>query len=171
MILSEAIEALSRDRDVFLEEVRALGEEGENPPPGGGWSAVQVAQHLMLAEEAFLAALATEAPLARRPIRDRLGALVVWAVFRMGLRVSIPLSRLDPTPPLPFSRVEARWREVGERMDTVLRGRLGGDLRQPVVRHPVSGPLDLVELVEFLRSHIRHHRRQLRRLAGRPSKG
>ncbi|TVR54753.1 MAG: DinB family protein [Gemmatimonadales bacterium] len=164
MTPSEALKALSRDREAFLEEVRALGEEGTKPPPGGGWSAVQVAQHLMLAEDAFLSALASGAPLARRPIRDRLGALAVWVVFRLGLRVSIPTSRVDPTPPLPFSQVEARWREVGERVDADLRGRLGGDLRQAVVRHPVSGPLDLMELVEFLRSHIRHHRRQLRRL-------
>jgi hypothetical protein len=166
MTPSEAIKALSRDRDAFLDEVRALGEEGAEPPPGGGWSAVQVAQHLMLAEEAFLSALASDGPLARRPFRDRLGVLVVWVVFRMGLRVSIPTSRVDPTPPLPFTRVEDRWREVGERLDADLRGRMGGDLRQPLVRHPVSGPLDLMELVEFLRSHIRHHRRQLRRLDG-----
>jgi len=164
MTPSEALKALSRDREAFLEEVRALGEEGTKPPPGGGWSAVQVAQHLMLAEEAFLSALASDEPLPRRPIRDRLGAMVVWMVFRMGLRVSIPISRLDPTPPLPFSQVEVRWREAGERLDADLRGRLGGDVGRPVVRHPVSGPLGLMGLVEFLRSHLRHHRRQLRRL-------
>jgi hypothetical protein len=167
MTPSEAINALFRDRIAFMDEVRALGEEGTRPPPGGGWSAVQVAQHLMLAEDAFLSALASDPPQDRRRLRDRLGALAVWLVFRMGLRVSIPTSRVDPTPPLPFRQVELRWREVGERMDASLRGRLGGGPRQVVVRHPVSGPLDLLGLVAFLRSHIRHHRRQLRRLDGR----
>jgi hypothetical protein len=96
--------------------------------------------------------------------RDRVGALAVWFVFRLGLRVSIPTPRVDPTPPLPLREVDARWTTVGDRLDALLRERGREAPDRPLVRHPVAGPMDQRRLVAFLRAHIRHHRRQLERI-------
>jgi hypothetical protein len=162
--MSDPVADLTSDRAAFLAEVRSLGEAAMVGPEGGGWSPSQVAQHLMLAEEGFLAALTAEKPLAGPRIRDRVGALAVWFVFRLGLRVSIPTPRVDPTPPLPLREVDARWTTVGDRLDALLRERGREAPDRPLVRHPVAGPMDQRRLVAFLRAHIRHHRRQLERI-------
>ncbi len=164
--MRDPVAALTSDRAAFLEAVRSLGGAAQRPPSEGGWSPSQVAQHLMLTEEGFLAALSAEKPLKGPRIRDRVGALVVWTVFRLGLRVSIPTPRVDPTPALSFQEVEARWIAAGRRLDALLRERGGSSPRRLLVRHPVSGPMDQRRLVSFLRAHMRHHRKQVERLTG-----
>jgi hypothetical protein len=164
---TELIDSLRGERGAFLTEVHALGDRASRTPEGGGWSAVQVAQHLMLAETAFLEAVESGRPVRRRPIRDALGSAAVKAAFRVGLRVRIPTPRVDPDPPLPLPEVERRWRDVAERLDRTLRERARRAPREPVIRHPIAGPFAPDAAARFLRSHIRHHRRQLRRLEGR----
>ncbi|CAN5624100.1 hypothetical protein BH23GEM11_BH23GEM11_01000 [soil metagenome] len=138
------------------------------PAAGGGWSAVQVLQHLLLVEELVLSGLdgTTERGRGtpRKTLRDRVGGLAVSLVFLLRIRVRMPTRRVDPDPALPFAEVEERWSTVGLDLARRLRQANAEEPARTVLRHPVSGPLSAAQTSAFLLAHMRHHERQLQRI-------
>jgi hypothetical protein len=157
----------------LLDEVRSRPERvrEEARAPGGGWTPSQVLQHLYLVESLLLSWLTGERARPPRPgartVRHRLGGVVVYLVFRLGLRVRMPTRRVNPDPPLPFPELEARWPPVARDLRTRLEAARASAPREPVLNHPVAGPLDPDGAARFLLDHMRHHQRQLRRILDR----
>jgi uncharacterized damage-inducible protein DinB len=159
-------------RTHLLERVRALPPEGrERRAPGGqGWTAEQVLQHLYLSEGLVLKTLDASSPRgaqARPSLKHRMGRLLVALVFRLGIRVRAPTTRVLPEPALPLSEVEAAWAPVSRALRERLEEAHRTSPRAAVMRHPVSGPMDASGAARFLLDHMRHHQRQLDRILGR----
>lgn len=127
-----------------------------------------MAQHLCLVEELTLAQMRTPLDPARstRTLRQRLGGLVVWALFTVGIRVRIPTRRVAPEPSVPFEESAARWLRAGAGIRELALEVTEPD--RPVMVHPVSGPLTTKQALDFLLIHLRQHRRQLRRIMAHP---
>ena len=182
----QVMEELDEIRTRLLAIVRAHPESVREATraPGGGWTPTQVLQHLYLVEALMLAGLEAQPtgsadrsagqpaggsenrPASRgtRSLRHRLGGLAVHLVFRLGLRVRMPTHRVNPEPPLPFSEVEERWVPVARKLRSRLEEARVSAPGAPVMRHPVSGPLDPDEAASFLLKHMRHHEAQLQRI-------
>ena len=182
----QAMEELDEIRTRLLAIVRAQPESVRDATraPGGGWTPTQVLQHLYLVEALMLAGLeaqptgsADRSPgqpaggsehrpprWGRRTLRHRLGGMTVHLVFRLGLRVRMPTQRVNPEPPLPFPEVEELWVPVARRLHSRLEEARVSTPGAPVMRHPVSGPLDPDEAASFLLKHMRHHEAQLQRI-------
>lgn len=133
-------------------------------PPSGGWSPLQLAEHLALVELSCVKALprklfaepAGEELLAAT--RPREEGLVTW--FETGKK------RVAPDFVTPTNQ----WSSAAEVMAAFTSHRASNvetfqngpeDLRAYAFAHPILGPLDGYQWAVFLAEHVRRHLRQL----------
>lgn len=172
--IAELRERLEATTTGFLNEVEAMNEEQRHcRPASGGWTALEVTEHLTLAEESILEAVKRRRDdperhrRSRRRLRDRFFRGVMNVVLGLGIKVKAPSKKMEPdreVPPKPFDELRDAWlgyrSEIESRIDQIPPDQLGHDL----FRHPVAGPLDVAQGIQFLIDHITHHRRQLGRI-------
>lgn len=130
------------------------------------WSLGEVAHHLLLVEQGVLQVLSDERRQhpGRRTILNRIGSVAVRVVFALGIRVKVPIRSVVPTGDVPLNEVKQQWNDTRAGIRVYLEGVASPTLRQPLLRHPVSGPMDVSQGLVFLRRHFDHHLRQVARM-------
>lgn len=141
-----------------LSETEALWRPAE-----GGWSARDVLEHLLITEELVLA---------QYPARGTPRVLREWWLVRLmtlasagGLRVRMPLRALAPTGQISVPDAAARWHAARARLRAEAATAATAASPVALLHHPAAGPFSWAGGLDFLTAHIRHHERQLRRLA------
>ena len=159
--VADAVHGLTPDQEAFR-------------PAPGEWSAPQVVEHLVLAEHAGINRIWRAAEGVRR-------GQPVWRgePVHRGLPIEAVIARTWPeraeAPPwvVPTAGgplaywVACLWacQPVLEALGEALRG---VDLAEVIFPHPISGPLDGRQRLEFLRWHLDHHRRQIEDIVAAP---
>ena len=88
--------------------------------------------------------------------------------FGLRRRIKVPLQTIVPLGGVTLADLAKRWEEAQEAMRTAL-GRFGeGDWDRPMMRHPLLGPLTPAEGLTFIRWHMGHHRKQMKRIRRSP---
>lgn len=154
----------------FVELTEGLGPERRHwAPDSATWSALQIVEHLVLAEESVGR---PDAGAVHRPV-----AFPFWLVPRPLLRrfilralnndVALPLPApgLDPTGLVPFDQLLARWATV---RDTAREAIETHSERARLYWHPVLGAIDALAMLELANCHHAYHLRQLKRLLQLP---
>jgi uncharacterized damage-inducible protein DinB len=130
----------------------------------GRWSILMVLEHVVIAEEMVLADIqdGRAGPTGTAPKSPEAFHMVI-KVLEKDIPVEVPLPELEPTGAVSLDDLIIRW----EAARTGLRQALGKippeTLTVPICRHPVAGPMDARETLEFLAVHLDHHRRQIQR--------
>jgi hypothetical protein len=159
--------SIDRQRAALLAEVTALTADQRTwRSAPDAWSAVDVIEHLVLAEQVVLGDLETAAtrPDAPRQLRHRVRAVIVWVVLRFGIRVSIPAEAMRPVGTTSFETLQVMWDAQHRALRTFVEGLDAAGVQRHVFRHPISGPLSVVQALRLLSAHLTTHQRQLRRL-------
>lgn len=130
------------------------------------WSALEVFEHLLLAEQEVLGDLATAA--ARdaqdRTIVDRLRAGIVWLVLRLGVRVRVPSIAMRPTGQRSLEELQDLWTARHRALRILATGLDRRGLRRRIFRHPIAGPLHMTQALRLMTAHLLTHQRQLQRI-------
>jgi hypothetical protein len=131
----------------------------------GRWSILMVLEHVVIAEEMVLADVqAGRAGPAGTAPKSKEAFHMVIKILEKDIPVEVPLPELEPTGTVSLDDLIVRW----EAARTGLRQALGKippeTLTAPICRHPVAGPMDARETLEFLTVHLDHHLRQIRRI-------
>lgn len=131
------------------------------------WSLLQVAQHVLSAEQRSVGVLLEQdgRPNDRRTLRQRVFYVLVWVVMKTGLKVKNP-TRVNPDDTLTLEEIRTQWSELRGRLKAHLQPLETADLGRAAFKHPISGPFDLEEGLLFLDRHTRHHLKQLERIQG-----
>ncbi len=165
--LQAHFDALEKRRQDFLTALeRCTPEQRSFQPEAGEWSLGEVAHHLLLVEQGVLGVLADggRAPTGRRRIRDWIGSAAVRLVFALGIRVKVPVRGVRPKAGVPLEEVRRQWDDTRAALVVYLESITESALRKPVLRHPISGPMDVLQGLVFLGRHFDHHLRQARRI-------
>jgi hypothetical protein len=161
------LEAITAQRTTLLADVAALtpAQRTWRGAPHA-WSAVDVIEHLVLAEQVVLGDLATAADRADMPRRvvHRVRSVMVWLVLRLGVRVSVPAEAMRPTGSASFEVLRERWDAQHRALHAFVGGLDAAGLRRRVFRHPIAGPLDVPQALRLLSAHLSTHQRQLARI-------
>lgn len=173
--LDPLLAQLAERRQRLLGELATLSHATLNRrPDADSWSLLQVAEHLELVESAMLGTMrqtrATGRTLRRRP-KNYLGYAIFRVVMATGIRVRVP-GRVQTivTPPDStgdLDAIAARWAQTADALEAHVRGCGPDELRRFVALHPITGPLTPRQVLLFLRRHLDHHRRQIRRIRAR----
>jgi hypothetical protein len=160
-------------RRLVEQKAALLAEVGEWPaqlrarrPADGGWSALQVLDHLVRTEAEICGVVAKRlGDPARIGLRDKVGFAFVERVFRSRRRVKVP----EPVKEIILPREELELLEIAARWDAArvelarvaceAEGCHGG-----VFRHPVGGWMTFEQVLRFFSVHMVHHGYQLERI-------
>jgi len=165
--LQRRMERLDASRAAFLATAGRFSDEQRvfRPAPDA-WSALEVTEHLVLAEEKSVLGMETLTP--PSPTVTPLAHLrmaLVRLVMRTDLRVKVPTRRVLPTGSIPLEELSSRWMASRERLSAFLEGITAADLGLARFRHPIGGWVGASVGAAFLADHIDHHHRQLGRIA------
>lgn len=134
------------------------------------WTIPQVVDHVVRVERAVLAGARKPGVNRARWKRDLRKRILMWSVFTLGVRISVPRRVQHVAPDRDVTLDDARrswidvrtaWREF---LETILPDQLG----QLAIRHPLAGPFGYGEVLGFLNGHLRHHTRQIHRIRRSP---
>jgi hypothetical protein len=130
------------------------------------WCALDVLEHLLLAEQVVLGDVATAAArVAMVPTNaERFRAAIVWLVLRLGIRVRVPAEAMRPSRQGSFEELRTQWDAQHAALRQFATGLDARGRARRVFRHPIAGPLTTGQALQLLSAHLRTHQRQLDRL-------
>ncbi|MFL5496695.1 MAG: DinB family protein [Gemmatimonadales bacterium] len=158
---------LERQRAALLRELHGMrpARLAFHPSPGK-WSALDLVEHLVLAEEAVLRGIPDRPP--TRSLADGARAAMVlpllYLTFARGVRLRAPTRDVLPVGGSSLPQLEARWTRARANLRAVLQLMGPEDLSRPFFRHPVIGWLTTLEGLGFLERHAAHHLQQVKRV-------
>ena len=159
---------LERQKQTMLAELAPWPMERTSLRPGPAeWSALDVLDHLIKVEIAFLRSVRKHLPNGH-PItaRERLQTMLVISLMKSPLRVKVPAASKMVLPDLESdpSGMAARWSLVRSDIGSLLQSIQPEQLRCGLFRHPVGGWMAIPNALAFLSAHLSHHRYQIRRI-------
>jgi hypothetical protein len=166
-ILRSRFDELERQRRAVMDELLLHSPAQLQFRPGpGAWSLAELMQHLVLVEESTLEFLRSKPP---RPASTRtLAHRLRWAMFATvaprSIRVRVPVAAVKPVGDVPVDALVVRWEAAREQLGAYLDGITISQLPMVVMKHPIGGPLPVIETLEFIRLHLVHHGHQIRRI-------
>lgn len=156
---------------------RLLGEMGAMSatqrgyrPTEDAWSANEVAHHLLKVQQMSLSAIEEwrDKPARPRSLKQKIARVAVAAVLRFGIRVRNPAPPTSPDREITFEELEPSWAAERARVKRLLDSLDDAALAKAGMKHPVAGPLNVGESLDFVACHLEHHLRQLERLRSDP---
>lgn len=169
MTFGDRIRRLEDQKAAMVAEVSAWPEEVRSwRPADGGWTALQVLDHLVRTETGIcgVATKRFEQPV-RIGLRDRVGFKFVHAVFRTRRRVKVPESVgrfINPGQELELAEIVSRWDVGREELARLAAHVEQAACRGGLFKHPVSGWISFEQMLRFFSVHLLHHEFQLERI-------
>ena len=167
MTVEERIRRLEQQKGMVLATVQGWPAELlAARPADGGWTGLEVLDHLVRTESGICGVVARGLATPQRiSLRDRVGFLFVERVFLSRRRVKVPASVEEfilPGEGLELEEIAARWERARialARVACEAEGCRGG-----VFRHPVSGWMNFEQVLRLFSAHLVHHEYQLERI-------
>ena len=139
-------------------------------PADGGWSALQVMNHLILAEEGSLKYVKKK--LSFDPKLEKAGFFSAWRIFLLDFFFKLPFKYKAPpgvgNDALPaesdFKEVSERWRSGRKALREYLDSLSPDLLKMSIYKHPFAGRMSLEGMVQFFDGHFERHRKQIVRV-------
>jgi uncharacterized damage-inducible protein DinB len=161
--IQSRFEALEREKTGFIAELERYSslQLAFRPAPNA-WSMLEVAQHLIISERGIVGS-GRSAQLGPITWRSKLAFGAITALFRAGVRVpTVPAA--VPKEKRSLEAVRADWTDARDRLRLLLEPLESAALERPAFVHPVAGTISLAQGMEFMVTHITHHRPQLERV-------
>ena len=168
--LQRRLQRLAAGLDTLLQQLEAYDDEQLNRQPGPGrWSAMQVVQHLMLAEKLSQQYLRKKqsVPAGQLPaagIGTHWRRLLVWIFLYLPLKRKAPAMVAEEAMPAyaPLAATAEAWRQQRAELALLLAA-LNPDIHHKAFyRHPVAGLMTTAGMLDFFIWHFERHLRQLR---------
>ena len=171
--LDRRLKKMDQRLESLLNQLSAYDHTQLNRKPAdGGWSALQVMNHLILAEEGSVKYVKKK--LSFDPQLEKAGFFSAWRIFLLDFYFKLPFKYKAPPgvgdDALPaesdFKEVSDRWVSSRKALRDYLEG-LPPDLFQmSVYKHPFAGRMSLESMVQFFDGHFERHRKQIERVVG-----
>ena len=138
----------------------------EARPESGGWSVLEIVEHLLLSEESVMKNVDRPELLRprRRSLRARIGYAAVLGILASPFKVRVPSPDMKPSGGRSFDELRSAWEESHRALRRHVVAEGEGEVSGAVFVHPVSGPLTTRQAVRMLRVHLERHERQIRRI-------
>jgi uncharacterized damage-inducible protein DinB len=171
MQLIERFTRIEQKRAVLLDELSSLGPDrlAAHPVPGK-WSILENVEHMVLAEEDVVGDFAAldELPERSRRLQNRGLRIVVMFILRFGIPVRAPSRAMLPTGERTLDELRPAWEDNHRRLRAFLAGLDRAGANRAIFRHPVCGPLTVVQGIRMMDVHLARHTGQIGRLLRLP---
>lgn len=165
-----ALELLELAKSAALQLMHGVPEEWSSAKPAdGGWSAIQVYQHILFSEMGTLGYMKKKTSSgfeALDKISDQEQAAGQKLVDRLksNERYAAPAILPEPDGEERLEEIELRWKNLRSELDAFVESLDEGFYNRLVFKQPAAGMISLMDTLKFLTEHIHHHIPQLARL-------
>lgn len=160
--ICQCIKSLDQQRCALLDQLESADEAKlMHKPKPEDWSALGIAQHLMLSEHFMLENLPDHSTL--KPKKTSLKGKLMYPVATFVLNKNISVSappQVTPDDSLSLSELRQKWDESQAWLKTLSQCD-AAELEQALINHPILGPLPTLKLVQFIQTHFDYHNRQI----------
>lgn len=160
---------LVKAREEFLEAFKDLSDDQQRSQPQDAWSANQVLEHILIAETGTLGYMKKKSS-SGCDILEKTGeehiqkSKAVNTRLQLPDRYQAPSVLTDPTNNYSFDQLNAQWNLIREDMKNFIGNVDEKHYDKLVFRQPIAGMLNLLQAMEFMIYHIRHHIPQIQRI-------
>lgn len=139
----------------------------EKSPAPGKWSVAQVMYHLNSAESRSIQYVQKKrlgaAQLKRTGIEAQLRLLFARTVFFLPFKFNAP-ELLGAMPEhVSYEQIRNEWMKTRSDLKTLLDSLPDNELRKPIFRQPTFGRWNIFQMLGFMKTHFRRHRKQMHR--------
>lgn len=129
----------------------------------GAWSALEILEHVVVAERVILQGLPDQADLVNRPrkLQHRMKYLLVKLVLKLAIPVKVPSKRMLPLGQRTLADLREEWDQHLRWLRAFEAGQAAGAPWQACFVHPVAGPITLVQALRMDLLHVGIHARQV----------
>ncbi len=152
-----------------FEEVISAAAHNPHAAAEGEWSIAQVVEHLLASEKGTLGYMKKKSSGGWDVLEDeaeqhRVNSAAINARLESNERYKAPDVLPEPTNTLALDALLNTWNELRNEMDAFLEGVEPRHLHKLVFRQPAAGMLTVLQALEFMDAHLRHHIPQLERI-------
>jgi len=161
--ICQCTETLDQKRIALLDQLSSLSEENlKHKPSSEAWSILGITQHLMLSERFMLENLPEADSLKpqKSSFKSYLMHPIATFVLNRNISVSAP-EQVTPDESLTVLQLRENWDESQAWLKAFVEQRDAREIVQPLITHPLMGPLPTLKLVQFLQTHFNYHDRQI----------
>ncbi len=160
----EAIETQRREVCARIESLSEANRVWKRGAPD--WSALQIAEHLILSDETVGSANWARRKVATLPkppgAHPKRLQLILWSMDR-NIRLPLPSPELEPRGEIGWTELQTRW-EISRVLLCEFLESPGFDAASRPFLHTVAGALTARQLLELSQIHTAYHARQLEQL-------
>lgn len=160
----------ARNVEALLQKLsKYTDEELNRKPADGGWSAMQTAWHVMLAEETSY--LYVQKKLGYGGEFEKSGFKAKWNTFVLSVFLALPLKYKAPATSsgenLPkhatFAELKSKWDPIRKSWADFLSQMPEDLLDKAVFKHPRIGRIGWNLTIDFFATHLGRHKKQIQR--------
>lgn len=165
--LNSLFEEMEQSRVDLLVRLSQLTPEQLSFHPAGGWSILQVLDHLQETEESSLRHMqkkmkAEELPQAGWKALWR--SLILNTMLRLPFRYKIPPRVAEPLGDTSLQEMQVRWEQSRGELQRFM-AHLPREMQdRALFRHPLAGHLSFAQTLRFMNNHFQHHLDQIDRI-------
>jgi hypothetical protein len=169
-------ERLEAERAAVLEDLATWPAGSvEFRPADGGWTAVEVLDHVVGSGSGTFAGLRAGLERPHRIVpEDERKVEALEQALRSENRFKVPAGGIHPEQSVTLDEVTGRWAEARQQLRAVLESMREEQVELGVFEHPFAGWMTVDEVIDHCSDHLFHHQLQLERLraawASRPER-
>ena len=163
--LVEKYHSLIKARDDLIAELKQVNQEHLNKAPQEGkWSALQILDHIYLAEKKILEEVVScinSKQLTKRDPLNPLKNLIVNFLFILPIKVKVPVKTVLPRKDTSFDSLISDWQALDKRLKSQVESCPKKFREFIAFKHPILGTYTAFDAIAFLIQHFKRHREQI----------
>jgi len=158
---------LARETDVIFTELQSF-EDDFLRKTGRGWSIIQVLSHLNMSESIALEYMKKKmkagSEMSKVNVVNSLRMWVTRGFLQTGLKWRAPAYIANPNGEYALGEIKSTWETTRSNIRKYVEDYPDDLLNRAVYKHPMAGRLSLLQAVDSLIYHQRHHVHQINRI-------
>jgi DinB superfamily len=160
---------LVASKDDFLKAIAEINLEKFHTNPADGWSASQVAEHILSAETGTLGYMKKKSSGGWDQLDDTAdehhsNSTAINNRLKSEERYKAPSVLPEPENKISLEEFSVAWNSLRAEMKEFLEQVEKQHEHKLVFRQPIAGMLNVHQAVEFMNNHLRHHLPQIDRI-------
>ncbi len=168
--VKQKFETLEELRKYLYDVTQDLSEEEVNINfEFGKWSIAQLFYHLYLVDKGTFEAVTNRMKLQvnhhQSGLKEKLRMKLLEFLLSMPLKFKAPKHVSQSIPEeVDFNKLKEDWVDVRQGWQLLLNVQNDEQLKYTLFKHPVIGPIDIFQTLDFIKAHHKHHLPQVKRL-------
>ncbi len=165
--ISAELRKLDEQKRSILEFLKDQQPEDLTKALPGKWCMIQAMRHVQMSEEGSVSYMSKKSlagdEMKKRPFKSVLLLQILYLVFFLRIKFKAPAIISNP-PVTSLEELEKDWEETRNKLVEFVGNYPEKWDKKGVYKHPFIGMFNILEGLQFLNAHLRHHRNQVGRI-------